>query len=208
MVPPERFRKNGEALNGQARLCRTKALHSALHIIGSHLRRNLHCLTIFFLPDVSRSTGLLLASSILVIGGYCGLYSLLLSATAKGQREPGKSQTKHRARIILWTGTVSVGVVIVVLYAINYFFYPNLRTCRQLKKGISERELTSSLGTFTSKDLANGQLVLYFDSHPVAAGPIRARVDKNTGRFSSCSAMKMWPLYGQFLSRDSVISSF
>lgn len=76
---------------------------------------------------------------------------------------------------------VLLGVVVVVLYAINYFFYPNLRTCRQLKKGISERELTSRLGTFTSKDLANSQIALYFDSHPVVAGPIRARVDKNTG---------------------------
>jgi hypothetical protein len=81
----------------------------------------------------------------------------------------------------LWKFLVSLGVVVVILYAINYFVYPNLRTCKQFKKGITERELTSKLGTFTSKDLGNGQMVLYFDSHPVAAGPIRARVDKNTG---------------------------
>jgi hypothetical protein len=76
---------------------------------------------------------------------------------------------------------VFIGVVVVVLYAIDYSLYPNLRACNSLTQGITEPELTSKLGAFTSKDIGNGQMVLYFASHPVAAGPISARINKNTG---------------------------
>ena len=77
------------------------------------------------------------------------------------------------------------GLIVLVLstvFIVDYFVYPNVRICNQVTKGITEKELTGGLGSFLSEnDLGNGQMILYYESHPVAAGLIRARVAKDSG---------------------------
>ena len=78
-----------------------------------------------------------------------------------------------------WFGLIVL--VLSTIFIVDYFAYPNVRICNQVTKGITEQELTRRLGNFHSEDLGNGQMILYYESHPVAAGFIRARVAKDSG---------------------------
>jgi hypothetical protein len=79
-----------------------------------------------------------------------------------------------------WFGLIVL--VLSTIFIVDYFAYPNVRICNQMTKGITEPELTRRLGSFLSeRDLGNGQWMLYYESHPVAAGLIRARVAKDSG---------------------------
>ena len=72
------------------------------------------CMVLLFsyLQEVSKTAGRLLATSIFVIGGLCGLYALLLSALSKTQQEPDKTKTRHRLSVLSWMGC---GIVVILL---------------------------------------------------------------------------------------------
>jgi hypothetical protein len=83
-------------------------------------------------------------------------------------------------RYTLVAGFLALGLVAVM--TIDYFAFPNLRICKSLQPGISQSELITALGAPFRSQQDGHFVTLYFKSHPVAAGPIRARVDSVTGR--------------------------
>jgi hypothetical protein len=61
-------------------------------------------LLFFYLHQVPKTVGWLIAISIFVIGGLCGWYGLLLSAFLNTQQEPEQSKTRHRLKVVSWGG--------------------------------------------------------------------------------------------------------
>ncbi len=68
-----------------------------------------------YLQEVSKTVGSVLATSIFVIGGLAGLYSLLLSALSKVQGESEQIRTLHQLRMTQWVGGGIVAILVMLL---------------------------------------------------------------------------------------------
>lgn len=79
----------------------------------------------------------------------------------------------YKALLLLIVGIVAV-LVLLVFYPV---MFPEVRICESLQPGITETDLLGKLGQPYRREQTNDGTWLYFYSHPMASGPIRAKID-------------------------------
>jgi len=96
--------------------------------------------------------------------------------------------------IVILIGTFSLGIIL--LFASDIFFklvnskgVENSKTCDEIKPGITIDELYDILGDPINETKRNNDTWLYFNSHPIAAGLIRVRIDK---KHNKVLILKCW----------------